>query len=597
MHKAIIFMLCIYNVGIIKAQNVQTATNGLYHNPTTGTTVRTVGLGGTLTQNTTVDIGSTFTFGFKKGTSNYFSVLNNGNVGISTIGPTEKLDVTGNIKFSGALMPGGQTGTSGYILTSGGTGTPIWTAPGGIISNTAWGLQGNAGTVPGINFIGTIDDQDIILKRGSVLSGLLKNSNKNTSFGVFSLANGLTGGTNNTAFGHSALSANTSLNNTAIGAEALMNNTSFENTAIGYQAMKLSTASLQNTAVGAYSLYNAGTAANANSAFGYTSLTSVTTGKCNQSFGYQAIAGVTTGNNNTAVGFNTGNGIITGSGNVIIGSCIKNLPATLSNTIILGAGGTPDNANSGLIRVYIDATGNTGLGTTTPQNKLEITHGTVGNSGLRFTNLTSSDAATVSSGKVLSVNANGDVILEVAGGGSSADGSETKVTAGTNVTITGNGTVATPYVVNSGNTYWNPSPIDANSIINSNTANVIIGTNITTLPTGYKLYVADGILTEKIKVALKTSTNWADYVFRKDYKLKPLADVEKFIELNKHLPGVKSAETLVKEGGIDIAQTLAKQMEKIEELTLYMIDLNKKIEQLQKENGTLKNRLTTINHK
>jgi hypothetical protein len=55
--------------------------------------------------------------------------------------------------------------------------------------------------------------------------------------------------------------------------------------------------------------------------------------------------------------------------------------------------------------------GNVGIGTATPANKLEITQGTAGNSGLRFTNLTSSSTATTASSKVLGVNANGDVIL------------------------------------------------------------------------------------------------------------------------------------------------------------------------------------------
>jgi hypothetical protein len=118
------------------------------------------------------------------------------------------------------------------------------------------------------------------------------------------------------------------------------------------------------------------------------------------------------------------------------------------------------------------------------------------------------------------------------------------------------------------------------------TGKVLIGN--TTMPAGYKLYVEQGILTEKVKVALKTSANWADHVFAPGYKLKPLTEVETFIKQNNHLPGIPSAEALVKEGGVDITEMLAKQMEKIEELTLYMIDIKKENEQLKKEVQVLK---------
>lgn len=57
----------------------------------------------------------------------------------------------------------------------------------------------------------------------------------------------------------------------------------------------------------------------------------------------------------------------------------------------------------------------------------------------------------------------------------------------------------------------------------------------------------------------------------------PLTEVEKFVKINKHLPGIDSAEVLAK-NGLDVAEMQSKQMEKIEELTLYIIDQDKKIE-------------------
>ncbi|MBL0330152.1 MAG: hypothetical protein IPP64_12215 [Bacteroidetes bacterium] len=109
----------------------------------------------------------------------------------------------------------------------------------------------------------------------------------------------------------------------------------------------------------------------------------------------------------------------------------------------------------------------------------------------------------------------------------------------------------------------------------------------TTYPAGYRLYVAEGILTERVKVALVNTADWADYVFKKDYSLLPLKDVEAFINTNGHLPNVPSAEQ-VKESGIDLAKMDAKLLEKIEELTLYMIALKKENEAIKLELEILK---------
>lgn len=109
--------------------------------------------------------------------------------------------------------------------------------------------------------------------------------------------------------------------------------------------------------------------------------------------------------------------------------------------------------------------------------------------------------------------------------------------------------------------------------------------SITTFPTNllydtYKLFVTGGILTDEVRVALSASGTWADYVFAKDYKLKPLSEVEAFINTNGHLPNVPSAAT-VKQDGIALGDMSRIQQEKIEELTLYIIAQNKRIEALE----------------
>jgi hypothetical protein len=116
---------------------------------------------------------------------------------------------------------------------------------------------------------------------------------------------------------------------------------------------------------------------------------------------------------------------------------------------------------------------------------------------------------------------------------------------------------------------------------------VTIGPNNFNMPTGYGLYVTQGILTEKVKVAVYGTANWADYVFDKDYKLLSLGEVESYVKKNKHLPGVPSADEVVKDG-IDMATMDAKLLEKIEELTLYMIEMKKENEKMKKEIEILK---------
>jgi hypothetical protein len=105
----------------------------------------------------------------------------------------------------------------------------------------------------------------------------------------------------------------------------------------------------------------------------------------------------------------------------------------------------------------------------------------------------------------------------------------------------------------------------------------MFGSDGTTTPGDYLLYVSTGILTEKIKVAYKNTSNWADYVFRKNYVLMPLPTLKAYIDSASHLPGIPSAEEVVKNGS-DLGQMNAKLLEKVEELTLYMIHLNEEIE-------------------
>lgn len=200
--------------------------------------------------------------------------------------------------------------------------------------------------------------------------------------------------------------------------------------------------------------------------------------------------------------------------------------------------------------------------------------------------------------------------VTLSNGGGSFNLPTTSVVAGTNVSVTGNGSTATPYTISS----TDKSLYENNGVINQSTTlggNRVVFMNNCNLwfngssseangkiyigstasypnATGnYKLFVEGGILTEKVKVALRSTANWADYVFEKDYDLMPLKNVEEFIAQNKHLPGIDSAEELA-QNGLDVAEMQAKHMAKIEELTLYIIEQNKAIEKNNKDIDELK---------
>lgn len=106
----------------------------------------------------------------------------------------------------------------------------------------------------------------------------------------------------------------------------------------------------------------------------------------------------------------------------------------------------------------------------------------------------------------------------------------------------------------------------------TNTPNAIGAANLS----AYSLYVKGGLLSEEVRVR----TGWADYVFEDGYRLKSLSEVESYIKENGHLPNVPSANQVEVEG-IELGDITRIQQEKIEELTLYIIEQDKRIEKLE----------------
>lgn len=110
---------------------------------------------------------------------------------------------------------------------------------------------------------------------------------------------------------------------------------------------------------------------------------------------------------------------------------------------------------------------------------------------------------------------------------------------------------------------------------------------IGTLNPDFKLTVNGKIKAEEIQVVVDVP---ADYVFKKDYRLQPLEEVEKFIDANGHLPGVPGAVQLKSEGW-PVGEMNNKLLEKIEEITLYLIQLKKENDDLRTELEKIKNLL------
>jgi len=102
---------------------------------------------------------------------------------------------------------------------------------------------------------------------------------------------------------------------------------------------------------------------------------------------------------------------------------------------------------------------------------------------------------------------------------------------------------------------------------------------------GYRLSVDGNIIAEELKV--QNSSAWPDYVFADDYELMNLNALEDYIATEKHLPGIPSAAEIDEAEGFELGEMQRRTIEKLEELTLYIIEL-------KKENEELKNRIETL---
>ncbi|HEX6846744.1 MAG TPA: hypothetical protein VF144_07190 [Chitinophagaceae bacterium] len=272
----------------------------------------------------------------------YATATNSQNVGVGVANPQNKLHVGGGFRLDTLNGVGGAglvrhdangvvygikfSGNTSDVLRGDGTFGAF-----NINGTVGWLLNGNSGTNPATNFLGTTDDQPLLLRVNNIRHGYLSKSIfLGSNAGAANTANGNIGigsgalnvntigsdlvaigdsamnkndeGSSNTAVGHRTLFSNsTGSQNTAIGHRALHANINGAgNSATGYKALELNVNGDGNSAYGHSSLQN--NRGSSNNAFGSNALFQNTTGTFNSAFGTLALALNTTGYENTGVG-------------------------------------------------------------------------------------------------------------------------------------------------------------------------------------------------------------------------------------------------------------------------------------------------------
>jgi trimeric autotransporter adhesin len=124
---------------------------------------------------------------------------------------------------------------------------------------------------------------------------------------------------------------------------------------------------------------------------------------------------------------------------------------------------------------------------------------------------------------------------------------------------------------------------------NSTNGVVIKGTGLD----GNSLIVKGGVLSKEVNVKVEGSESWPDYVFKPNYKRMTLGEVEKFISINGHLPNIPSATEMAATGN-NLGKTDVKLLEKVEELTLYLLDMKKANDAQAAELKALKQQVNSL---
>ncbi|MGZ4157724.1 MAG: hypothetical protein ACXVED_11305, partial [Bacteroidia bacterium] len=465
---------------------------------------------------------------------------------------TSSSPTAGGIIYGSSSTAYGVTGagTSGQVLISNGAGAPTWATLAPVVG---WGTSGNSGTTAGTNFIGTTDAQDIVLKRfneeglrvttggallatGNTTTGVTPASGNGTRMMWIPAKSAFRAGIAGPGFFGSYVSwddINIGIGSAAFGNSSIVKgNYAFASGTMNF-AQGLNSVAFGNV-TGAF--------ADMSSTFGQSvsnsSYCSFALGQYNNDLGlYNKTSWVL-----TDPLFVIGNGTTSGS--------LSNALTVLKN-------------------------GNTGIGAIAPEDLLQVglnsskaVIGSAAGSNLSYGtsyigfNASRQSASTWSTGNDLAHNGGAVMYGSIFG---DIRFSTIPSTGTTNQTGIADATIE-------GNT----------KLLINNDGNVGIG--VTDIPNAaYKLTVCGAIHAKKLVI----ETGWCDFVFDKDYKLMTIAELSDYVKANKHLPNIPSAKDVETNGG-DIGELVKLQMQKIEELSLYVIQLKEENEKIKELIKTLK---------
>ncbi|TAL58446.1 MAG: hypothetical protein EPN85_11590, partial [Bacteroidetes bacterium] len=505
--------------------------------------------------------------------SNSLILGSNANIGIGTSSPTQKLEVSGAIYSSagGFKFPDGSVQTSAFSANS--------------INALAWQINGNSGTTPGTDFIGTTDVQDLVFKTNSVEHIRI------TSTGDHPGNVGI--GTDNPQKKLHVVTTHT-ICSTCIPA-------SHEGIRLEEQTT-FSDIPSSSPPPSVWDLLPVGSG-----------------------FGIKTPSGIP-------------KFMISGAGNVGIGTTnpLAKLEIKGSGTLNTTTALNVTNSN-GVSALIVKGDNNVGIGTANPQAKLDVqTNGALNEISTNFSETSSRKIFVVphlSAGAYNGLSKQDDMGIfwtdgldNVLGGRNLNAGLvlgpwDHGTTVGLRITHDGKVGIGTAnpqeklevmgnVVINSGDVEINSSDNTAATSALSVSDNagvslmkvkadgkVSIGVEDSKLTNAnpgaqYKLYVAGGIITESFRVALRTNAIWGDWVFDENYKNKRMTFEEqsKYYAKNKHLPGIPSASE-IKNAGMDVSDMFTAVVINLEEARLDALLLNKENQDQKEEIDALKKQL------